>query len=91
MFLAALQSGDLRRVRRIAAQLPTVSLSDAARILALIRTQEPEQFERAAVRWMARYATERANSVDDLGRAVDVLDMMREDPGAYATLRTLAG
>lgn len=89
MFIQALEAGDLARVKKMAAELPVVSLSDAARILALIRTQEPDQFDRAAVRWMARYATERANTVEDLGRAVDALDMMREDAGAYATLRML--
>jgi hypothetical protein len=57
-------------------------LKDAARILALIRAQQPEAFERAAVRWMARYATERAAGLDDLGAAVDALDLVREDAGA---------
>jgi hypothetical protein len=91
LFRQALDSGDLRRVRALAGEMPSIHLADAARILGLIRRDEPASFDRAAVRWMARYATERARGVEDLGAAVDALDMMREDPGAAATLGALVG
>jgi hypothetical protein len=71
--------------------MPTVSLRDAAMILRLIAEQEPDQFERGAVRWIARYASERPSGIDELGRAIDTLDLMREDPGAVRTLEMLAG
>jgi hypothetical protein len=62
-----------------------LSLGDAARILAMICEREPASFERAAVRWMARYATERAHTVTDLANAVNAL----EDPRADAALARL--
>jgi hypothetical protein len=89
MFIQALEAGDLARVRHLAAEIGHVSLGDAARILALICVREPGSFERAAVRWMARYATERAHTVGDLASAVNALEDMREDPRADAALASL--
>jgi hypothetical protein len=89
MFLGALDKGDLGRVRTLVKAGAEPTLEDAARILGLIRRHEPDQFERAAVRWMERFTAERARSIDDLGRAVDVLDLMREDAGATVTLAQL--
>lgn len=89
MFRAALDAGNLPRVRQLAAEMPAVTLADAARILALIRLYEPQSFDRAAVRWMARYTRERARSVDDPAQAVDALDCMREDPRATDALAQL--
>ena len=89
MFLSAIDRGDLERVQELVRNGAQPTLLDAARILRLICVQRPEQFERAAVRWMQRYAAERARSVDDLGLAADTLDLMREDPGAAATLAQL--
>lgn len=89
MFLGALDKGDLDRVRTLVRAGVEPTLEDAGRILGLIRRDEPEAFERAAIRWMARYTTERARSIDDLGRAVDALDLLREDAGAAVTLRQM--
>jgi hypothetical protein len=89
MFVQALEAGDLARVRRLAGEMRHVSLADAARILALICVREPANFERAAVRWMARYATERAVTVGDLASAVNALEDMLEDPAADARLARL--
>jgi hypothetical protein len=80
MFLAALASGNLERVRRLAAEMPAVGLADAVHVVALIQRDEPQSFERAAVRWLARYAAERARTVGDIGAAVDGFDLMRASP-----------
>jgi hypothetical protein len=64
-------------------------LRDAATILGLICTQQPDQFERAAIRWITRCSSERARSIDVLGHAIDTLDLMREDAGAAHSLEQL--
>jgi hypothetical protein len=89
MFLAAIDRGDLNRIRELVDAGAEPTIGDAARILGLIRRQRPEQFERAAVRWMERFSGEHARSIDDLERAVDVLDLLREDAGAAVTLARL--
>jgi hypothetical protein len=89
MWLSAIDRGDLGRVRELVSKGAEATLHDAARILGLIRRQRPDQFEKAAVRWMARYAAERARDVYDLGQAVDALDLLREDPEAATTLAAL--
>jgi hypothetical protein len=40
-------------VRAAAADLPAVPLDDALEIVVLILEQEPQRFERSAVRWLA--------------------------------------
>jgi hypothetical protein len=45
-----------------------------------IRTAEPERFERAALRWLARFAVERAGSVADVRAAADAFAGMAEQP-----------
>jgi hypothetical protein len=67
-----IQRQNLTQVRAAVASLPEgtqVPLEDAARILALIEQQEPWAFEQAAVRWIARYAAERALRVSDIAQA----------------------
>jgi hypothetical protein len=54
LFRRALLRGDLAAVRAAAAELPPVPLDDAFEIVCLILEQEPERYERAAVRWLAR-------------------------------------
>lgn len=89
MWLSAIDRGDLARVRELVAKGAEATLHDAARILGLIRQQNPEAFEKAAVRWMERYAAERARSVDDLGQAIAALAVLRQDPEAGAALAAL--
>ncbi len=85
---SAIAEGDLGRVRQLAADRD-VTLDEATLILGLIRRQQPDKFEAAAVRWMSRYAAERALTIDDLGFAVDMLDLLREDAGALVSLRKM--
>ena len=45
--------------RRAAAELPHVDLGDALAVCVIIREAEPDRFERAALRWLARFCVER--------------------------------
>jgi hypothetical protein len=53
IFRRAVAGGDLAAVRAAAADLPAVPLDDALEIVVLILEQEPQRFERSAVRWLA--------------------------------------
>jgi hypothetical protein len=83
MFRDALASGDLNRVMQIARNLgQSVRLDDALRVCLLVR-DEPERFQRAAVRWLGRFALEgRAIVIADLQEAADALDAMPGNPAA---------
>jgi hypothetical protein len=78
-FRRALDTGNLALVRTAAAELPQINLDDALRICLVIREREPE-FDRAACRWLARYATERRATLARLGVGLAALELMREDP-----------
>ena len=54
----ALERGDLPLVKASAAQLPAVDLPTALDIALLVIEQEPHNGERAAVRWLGRWALE---------------------------------
>ena len=58
-FRRALESGNLTAVRMAALELPYVDLADALAICLLMCRQKDDQFERAAVRWLARLSLER--------------------------------
>lgn len=45
-----------------------------------IRDAEPERFERAALRWLARYAVEKAASVAEVSAAADAFAVMAQRP-----------
>ncbi len=83
MFRDALASGDLERVMQMARNLGrSVRLDDALRICLLVR-DEPERFQRAAVRWLGRFALEgRGIAIADLQEAADALDAMPGHPAA---------
>jgi hypothetical protein len=55
---SALDRGDLAWLRSNAERLAPIRLTDALRICLIVRDQEPASFERAAVRWLARFAQE---------------------------------
>ena len=54
-----------------------------------IRAAEPDRFERAALRWLARFAAERARSVTDVREAAAALAAIPFTRGALLTLQTL--
>ncbi len=80
-FRRALQTGNLTLVRAAAAELPAVSLDDALHVCVLLRDREPERYERAAVRWIARFCVERVEvSIEDVDQASKAFVLMRSDP-----------
>jgi len=89
-FQRALSTGNLHLIRAAAAELPRVDLADALAVCMAIREAEPQRFERAALRWLARYAVEKAASVGDVRVAADAFAAMLQRPDdALSTLRRL--
>ena len=89
-FQRALATGNLHLIRAAAAELPQVDLGDALAVCMAIRDAEPERFERAALRWLARYAVEKATSVADVRAAADAFATMLQRPeDALRALRQL--
>ena len=82
-FRTAVEAGDLQRVQHLAKSVRGVKLDDALRICLLIRDGDQDRHERAAVRWLGRFALEaRGVTIDDMQEAARLLDVLREDPGA---------
>jgi hypothetical protein len=80
-FRRALDSGNELLVIAAARELPHVRLEDALRICLLIRGGDPVRYERAAVRWLGRFALEaRGATIDDLRAAADALDALPDRP-----------
>ena len=91
-FRRALATGNLAMVRAAAAELPQVDLADALEICALMADAEPERYERAALRWLARFTLEGRVTLAQVALAVAALETMRADREfALARLRALAG
>ena len=89
-FQRALGTGNLQLIRAAAADLPRVDLADALAVCMAIREAEPQRFERAALRWLARYAVEKAASVADVRAATEAFAAMLQRPDdALGTLRRL--
>jgi hypothetical protein len=94
-FRRALLRGDLPAVRAAAAELPAVPLDDALEIVCLILAQQPERFERAAIKWLARLLAERpVTELREVERVVACLAALpdrRRGRAALELLSTLAG
>lgn len=81
VFRAALDAGNLDRVRQLAAQMPRVGLQDALRICLLMR--DHDGYERAAVRWLGRFALEGPQvDLDAMHEAAAALDALPYRPDA---------
>ncbi|MHB8533005.1 MAG: hypothetical protein ACYDC2_09810 [Solirubrobacteraceae bacterium] len=86
----ALDRGDLAWLRSNAEHLAPMRLTDALRICLIVRDREPASFERAAVRWLARFAQEaREVTLADVRRAAEALGAMPRD--ADSAMEELAG
>ena len=73
-FNRALETGNEALVTAAALELPRVALDDALRICLVLRGGDPERYERAAVRWLGRFALEaRGVSIADLRTAARAL------------------
>jgi hypothetical protein len=57
-FRRALDKRNLTLALAEARDLPVVNLADALELLLLIRDYQPERYDRAAARWLARYCLE---------------------------------
>jgi hypothetical protein len=80
-FRRALEVGNPNLVHAAALELPRVALDDALRICLVFRDGDPERYERAAVRWLGRFALEaRGVTIDALRTAADALDALPEHP-----------
>jgi hypothetical protein len=91
IFRAALDRGDLNAVRSYAREMGPIRLDDALRICLLMRDSDPDTYERAAVRWLGRFALEaRGVSIDELRLAAEALDALPTRAGdAMETLQHL--
>src|SRR5450755_3091394 len=81
-FRRALETGNEMLVLGAARELPQIALDDALRICLVLRDGDPGRYERAAVRWLGRFALE--------ARAVTIRDL-RAAAAALEALPTLAG
>src|SRR5438105_1028712 len=90
-FKRALNTGNLNLIRAAAAELPRVGLADALEVCLLLRDQDGRRFERAAVRWLGRFALEARNvTIETLERAAAALRAMPQSPDlAMETLARL--
>src|SRR3954467_2283188 len=80
-FRRALATGDLLLIRAAAGELGTVSLGDALQVCVAIRDTKPEQFERAALRWIARYCVERPSvTLAQVRSAAEAFEVMARRP-----------
>jgi hypothetical protein len=78
-FRRALKTGNEALVVAAALELPHVALDDALQICLVLRNGDPERFERAAVRWLGRFALEaRAVTIEDVREAARALDELPE-------------
>ena len=67
IFNRAIERGNLVIAEATARELGRLTLDEALRLLFLYAERDPAKYERAALRWLARYATE--------GKAVTLLKM----------------
>ena len=89
-FRRALNTGNLNLIRAAAAELPHVGLRDALEICLLVRDEDLERFERAAVRWLGRFALEaREVTIDAVQTAAAALEALPTQPDR--AMETLAG
>jgi hypothetical protein len=86
-FRRALATGNLTLIRATAAELPRIGVAEAAAMLLAIERADPEQYERAAIRWLGRLCLERTHvDLEDLSRAAAALDALPEDPAVARPL-----
>src|SRR5947199_1473100 len=90
-FRRALQTGNEALVTAAARELPRIALDDALRICLVLRGGDPDRYERAAVRWLGRFALEaRDVTIDDLRLAANALDVLPDRaPEAMERLQRL--
>jgi len=84
-FSRALKTGNLFLVKTAAKELPRVDLEDALAICILMELQDDDAYERAAVRWLGRFALEApAATMADLRTGAEALDALPSPEGRQA-------
>lgn len=82
-FKRALATGNPNIVTAAALELPRVQLDDALQICLVLRDGDPDRYDRAAVRWLGRFALEAQGvSIEDLRAAAEALDALPVSGGA---------
>jgi hypothetical protein len=77
-FKRALEVGNELLVLAAARELPRIALDDALRICLVLRDGDPDRYQRAAVRWLGRFALEaRDVTIEDLRLAAEAMDALR--------------
>jgi hypothetical protein len=77
-------------IRSAAGELPHVDLGDALAVCIVIRKAEPDRFERAALRWLARFCVERREAtLAELQSAAWAFENLTDEPAALQTLQRL--
>jgi hypothetical protein len=80
-FRRALDTGNENLVIAAAHELPYVALDDALHICLVLRDGDPERYDRAAVRWLGRFALEgRGVTLEAIRLAADALDALPDRP-----------
>lgn len=80
-FRRALATGNPALVTAAALELPQIALDDALRICLVLRGEDGTRYERAAVRWLGRFALEAQDvTIEDLRIAADSLDSLPRQP-----------
>ena len=80
-FQRALKTGNINVIRAAAAELPRVDLGDALAVCVAIREAEPHRYERAALRWLARFCVERRDAtLAEVTAAAWAFEHMAERP-----------
>ena len=81
-FKRALEIGNELLVLAAARELPRIALDDALRICLLLRDGDPDRYQRAALRWLGRFALEAGDvTIGDLRLAAEALDALRDRTG----------
>ena len=87
-FRRALDRGAAPAALSAAAELPTIALSDAFELTLLLR-DDGRRFDRAAVRWTARYVSEHGAGIEEAQAVLALLAALR-GPHPSPAMRALA-
>jgi hypothetical protein len=91
-FRKALDRGQVNFALEAAAELETVSLADALELCGLLATAGDARYPTAALRWLARFVTERSVALNEAlmaGAALAELEARPESAVARDTLEQL--
>ena len=77
-------------IRSAAGELPHVDRADALAVCVAIHKAEPERFERAALRWLARFCVERRDAtLTEVQAAAWGFENFADESAALDTLQRL--